>query len=943
MHSAAAFSQGGHDRRRRGSGGRGGSARDDRARGDDAYLSTSYLDYELNAVRSPLGPGRVNAGNRRGAQSKRSDSLRDNYRYDSYADPHGRESGGRDSGGYGRDGYGRDGYRRGRGEVRDSREAGLATHHRPNARRERDAGRTERSELSERSEVIRSESLRGGYGAGRGSAGYRRDVNVSGGNGNADPELCNHYTVYGTCKYGSDCHYLHKIVNVCSVPDAHIGGTFTATMAALAPALPVVADPLVAAAAAGALPGAIPGVLPQHLLPAVTPPPLPSFELYTSGRTDKCVKRWIIAPIPSEANTAAHAAGSMVNGIGAPGAGTGPDVLFAQDAVAAQQPIGSGGAATTRSAIGSGITNYSCTLDATTPFDTQVTKIFLAADCLFCGLHDGRIKGFHRTSGATFELIGHAREVHAIALLENILISADFSGNVRFWKPALTQTQSVTFECAQVFEAGFPVLVLAPYFAQDGSRSLWMGGHGKLALLNLQTMQFVAQHAPSDQGLLMDFVKYDSHLWSASHLGSFLAVNPLTGALAGSFGQASPKRILAVTGTDTVQDGPALLLGHPEGEVTCLQMPQLKSKSHQSHVSLLTGRRWRRIRSEKLWSASMRNVRISALKLGSSLDANSNSSLSLGLGLLGLGMRSEMEVAMRIVRSANAMKDVRKTLKAEAPSGGRHKRVQLQSKPSGASYEWTVRLLSILLHSTFNKSRRSRYCCPSLASADKRQKRFALQTSTPCQMPSHTPHSSIFASVTCISLRNDGWTPTRDDTCVPLTSTPHTPTHTVTHTSAVSPSGTMRLCSGKCEIDTDEILSCLSQHYGLTSFTATRCAKSSPPIRRLTSLLQLPMTAILEFGRSRTDPQSGRRPPQGRKIETPRHRAGERPPEGTDAAREDTLEYANRFYYCENYMSAKDTKIYKNVYINQNQFHLLCVYILQPSLFCSFAPVRLHL
>eukprot|EP01054_Gregarina_sp_Poly1_P009943 Gregarina_sp_Poly_1__9942@NODE_655_length_6925_cov_131_526684_g303_i1_p2_GENE_NODE_655_length_6925_cov_131_526684_g303_i1NODE_655_length_6925_cov_131_526684_g303_i1_p2_ORF_typecomplete_len305_score23_46zfCCCH/PF00642_24/7_4e06WD40/PF00400_32/0_19WD40/PF00400_32/5_4zfCCCH_4/PF18044_1/0_0003Torus/PF16131_5/0_016zf_CCCH_4/PF18345_1/0_12zfCCCH_2/PF14608_6/0_3_NODE_655_length_6925_cov_131_526684_g303_i159676881 len=226
----------------------------------------------------------------------------------------------------------------------------------------------------------------GGRGRGRARGGGRsQSTHTHGGGQRHVSGLCTNFTMTGVCRFGAKCRYQHTLRNVGLQADAH--------------------DDFIYCVAVGAA-------------PPVGATPAGSYEIYTGGR-DKQVKRWLAVPernIPAPSTTPS---------------------LLPTDALS---PSG---------ATPTGPVNFVVKLDVTTPFEAGVTSLLLAAECLFCGLSNGSIRGFHRPSGSGFHLTGHTREVQALSLVDGILISGDFGGQLMFWKPELTSTGSPNFVCAQ--------------------------------------------------------------------------------------------------------------------------------------------------------------------------------------------------------------------------------------------------------------------------------------------------------------------------------------------------------------------------------------------------------------------------------------------------------------------------------------------------------------
>lgn len=85
----------------------------------------------------------------------------------------------------------------------------------------------------------------------------------------------------------------------------------------------------------------------------------------------------------------------------------------------------------------------------------MVSRLFTEmAGSLFCGLSNGKIVGFLSATGHRFELTEHSKEVHAMALIDHVLISGDFSGVLKFWKAGVDLEGRPTFNCVSTINLG---------------------------------------------------------------------------------------------------------------------------------------------------------------------------------------------------------------------------------------------------------------------------------------------------------------------------------------------------------------------------------------------------------------------------------------------------------------------------------------------------------
>ncbi|KAF4729241.1 hypothetical protein FOZ63_027646, partial [Perkinsus olseni] len=81
---------------------------------------------------------------------------------------------------------------------------------------------------------------------------------------------------------------------------------------------------------------------------------------------------------------------------------------------------------------------------------------------MFCGLEDGRVRVFDKTTGAQFDLLGHAKAVHSLGVLQGILVTSSWDGTVRLWTP-----KEGTYENTHTIEIGYPVKCMTYYGPYD--------------------------------------------------------------------------------------------------------------------------------------------------------------------------------------------------------------------------------------------------------------------------------------------------------------------------------------------------------------------------------------------------------------------------------------------------------------------------------------------
>eukprot|EP01055_Gregarina_sp_Pseudo9_P000733 Gregarina_sp_Pseudo_9__732@NODE_1468_length_1574_cov_31_304886_g1363_i0_p1_GENE_NODE_1468_length_1574_cov_31_304886_g1363_i0NODE_1468_length_1574_cov_31_304886_g1363_i0_p1_ORF_typecomplete_len437_score64_75zfCCCH/PF00642_24/1_5e06WD40/PF00400_32/9_1WD40/PF00400_32/1e04WD40/PF00400_32/80WD40/PF00400_32/3e03WD40/PF00400_32/1_5zfCCCH_4/PF18044_1/0_0039WD40_like/PF17005_5/3_6e03WD40_like/PF17005_5/0_11zf_CCCH_4/PF18345_1/0_062Torus/PF16131_5/0_1ANAPC4_WD40/PF12894_7/5_5e02ANAPC4_WD40/PF12894_7/3_8e0 len=371
-------------------------------------------------------------------------------------------------------------------------------------------------------------------GRGRGRGGARGGFGGGGPGGGNKPALCTNFTMTGTCKFGSSCWYQHTLRNVGLQADAH--------------------DDFIYCAVVGAAP------------PTATTP-TGAYEIYTGGKDQK-VKRWLAIPdsAPSAPSTA-------------------PSLLPADAISAGPSPSSS-----------SSLVRFSLHLDATTPFESGVTSLLLAADCLFCGLHNGSIRGFHRASSTAFHLTGHMKEVQALGLVDGILISGDFRGELRFWKPELSMDGTPNFVCAQKLNMPSPIRCIKEVMRTQpgdahGGKFLWVGCMNHVAIVDLLSLSIAHTHNLGDielgetgrgpQDICMDMIIFQNTVLCGCSSGNIVCCS-VDGPELQRFNRVN-KGIMSMTGV-VANSGPQLVLGSRRGFFDFIALPSMKHvSSFQPH------------------------------------------------------------------------------------------------------------------------------------------------------------------------------------------------------------------------------------------------------------------------------------------------------------------------------------------------------------------------
>lgn len=375
---------------------------------------------------------------------------------------------------------------------------------------------------------------RGGGSRGRGARGRGGGPSGNSGYGRQTSGICTNFTMTGNCRFGSNCWYQHTLRNVGLQPDAH--------------------DDFIYCAAVGAAP------------PTPSTPP-GVYEIYTGGKDQK-VKRWLAIPDQTIGPTSAGSS------------------LLPADAVASNSQ------ATTDH---NPVVKFTLRLDATTPFESGVTSLLLAADCLFCGLHNGTIRGFHRPSSAAFHLVGHTKEVQALGLIDGILISGDFGGELRFWKPEVTMSGSPNFVCAQKLLLPSPIRCLRDVLRSPGAdlqtKFLWVGCVNHIVIVDLLTLSIAHTHNLGDlelgetpsgaKDICMDILIFQNTVLCGCSSGNIVCCS-IDGPELQRFHRLN-KGIMSMTGI-VAATGPQLVLGSRRGFFDFISLPTMKHvSSFQPH------------------------------------------------------------------------------------------------------------------------------------------------------------------------------------------------------------------------------------------------------------------------------------------------------------------------------------------------------------------------
>jgi hypothetical protein len=193
---------------------------------------------------------------------------------------------------------------------------------------------------------------------------------------------------------------------------------------------------------------------------------------------------------------------------------------------------------------------------------------------LFCGLGDGRIRGYHRPTVSEQDLKGHATNVWSLLVHQGALISGSQDSTVRIWQPDAQQK----FQCVQTLSStgGIRCMLMT-------GNNLWCGGAKGLTVFDLTTLERVHQKNEKEAGPVMSLLEYAGHIVVASLYGHCRVFTsggdktheekPLQGKGARTSGITT---MIGMVHPHT--NSPVLLCGHQGGTVGTYELPEFKLK-----------------------------------------------------------------------------------------------------------------------------------------------------------------------------------------------------------------------------------------------------------------------------------------------------------------------------------------------------------------------------
>jgi len=130
---------------------------------------------------------------------------------------------------------------------------------------------------------------------------------------------------------------------------------------------------------------------------------------------------------------------------------------------------------------------------------------------LFCGLGDGRIRGYHKPTVGEQDLKGHASNVWCMLIHQSCLISGSWDSTVRVWQPDANQQ----FKCVHTLSTTGGIKHMHIL-----GNNLWTGGAKGLMVFDLTSMERVHQKTDKEVGAVMSLLEFQGHIVVSSLWGS---------------------------------------------------------------------------------------------------------------------------------------------------------------------------------------------------------------------------------------------------------------------------------------------------------------------------------------------------------------------------------------------------------------------------------------
>ncbi|EER03538.1 conserved hypothetical protein [Perkinsus marinus ATCC 50983] len=136
---------------------------------------------------------------------------------------------------------------------------------------------------------------------------------------------------------------------------------------------------------------------------------------------------------------------------------------------------------------------------------------------MFCGLQDGRVRVFDKSTGAQFDLVGHGKAVHSLGVLQGILVTSSWDGTVRLWTP-----KEGTYQNTHTIEIGYPVKCMT-----IAEQTMWIGG--VCGITGISIMDLTIQGRIDTQSPVMNMLIYENHVVAITLDGKLFVFDPNIG------------------------------------------------------------------------------------------------------------------------------------------------------------------------------------------------------------------------------------------------------------------------------------------------------------------------------------------------------------------------------------------------------------------------------
>lgn len=221
---------------------------------------------------------------------------------------------------------------------------------------------------------------------------------------------------------------------------------------------------------------------------------------------------------------------------------------------------------------------------------------------LICGLNSGTIRIYTREPLGQIDLHGHTGAVHALVLVQNVLVSASWDGSVRTWQGEQLSA-GPAIDASQIPVGSIRVMKII-------AGKIWLGGILGVCAIDMQTMQVVLSlGCESPVMALVEFAPLESVIIATLN-GSIKTVNQQTGLLTHSVsladmeahqpsvgkgrgkghsnyswsakgGKPASSGIVTMEGMMLGNSGrPAIVIGDQTGTCKVLELPSLDIRGH---------------------------------------------------------------------------------------------------------------------------------------------------------------------------------------------------------------------------------------------------------------------------------------------------------------------------------------------------------------------------